>query len=304
MNHKLSGVFAAALTPLKEDLSPDEKLIQRYLSHLENNGCHGALLLGTTGEGPSFSREERIKVMESGMEFKQTHPQFKLLLGTGSPSLDETMKLTEHAFTLGFNGVVVLPPYYYRKLNDHSLFEWYRLIIENAVPDNGYVIGYNIPSMTGISFSFDLLTRLKERFPRKFAGIKDSSSDELYCRELGKRFGNELLVLTGNDKLFSLALENGAGGCITALANLYSPLSREVWDGFQQSIKVDKEQQKLSSLREILEKQSPYPATLKAMMNRMFHLPLSPVKPPLENLDLDQMDKIFNQFQVGMKSIE
>ncbi|MFN2216419.1 MAG: dihydrodipicolinate synthase family protein [Anaerolineales bacterium] len=296
MSHELSGVYAAALTPLNKDLSPDVDLIPQYLAHLEKNGCHGALILGTTGEGPSFSKHERIAIMESARSYKETHPEFKLLVGTGTVNINETIELTEHSFSLGFNGVVVLPPYYYRKIDDRSLFEWYQLIIENAVPEDGYLLAYNIPSMTGISFSLDLLMKLKERFSRQFAGIKDSSSDEQYCRDLGERFGSDLLVLNGNDKLFSLALEKQAQGCITALANLYSPLLRKVWDGFQKAENTEEMQQKITIYRTILEKYAPYACPLKAMMNSMFGFPLSPVKPPLLNLDSSQRDQIYQEF--------
>jgi len=116
--------------------------------------------------------------------------------------------------------------------------------------------------------------------------------------------GDELLVLTGNDRLLSTALNNNAGGCITALANLYSHLSREIWDGFQQSMNVEKTQQKLSSLRDLLERYSPYPPILKAMMNRMVGFPLSSVKPPLRNLKEGVIDQAVEQFNFLMSSSE
>ena len=85
MTHSLSGVYAAAVTPFKNDLTPDLEIIPQYLSHYQKHGCHGALLLGTTGEGPSISKIERMMVLESAREFKRSHPQFKLLAGTGTP---------------------------------------------------------------------------------------------------------------------------------------------------------------------------------------------------------------------------
>ena len=302
MPHTLSGVFAAALTPLKIDLTPDVDLIPQYLSHFENHGCHGALLLGTTGEGPSFSKMERIMIMESAFQYKRSHPQFKLLVGTGTTNLDETIELTQIAFSKDFDGVVVLPPYYFRKVGDDSLFEWFRAIIENAVPINKHLLIYNFPLMTGISFSLGLLERLKENFPLRFAGIKDSSSDEQYSLELGDKFGDKLLVLTGNDRLLSAALKNNAGGCITALANISSHLSREVWDGFQQSRNVEKTQQKISSLRDLLESYTPYPPFLKVMMNKIVGFPLSSVKPPLQNLKEGVIDQAVEQFDLLMRS--
>ena len=95
------------------------------------------------------------------------------------------------------------------------------------------VLGYHIPPVTGIGFSLELLARLREAYPDRFAGIKDSSGDAEYTRQLGERFGSDLFVLNGNDRLFSTALENHASGCITALANVRSPDLRAVWDAFE-----------------------------------------------------------------------
>jgi 4-hydroxy-tetrahydrodipicolinate synthase len=61
MKHELKGVYAAAVTPMRKDYSPDLKAIPGLLEFLDQRGCHGALLLGTTGEGPSFSFDERTK---------------------------------------------------------------------------------------------------------------------------------------------------------------------------------------------------------------------------------------------------
>ncbi|HBG74057.1 MAG: hypothetical protein A2X25_08335 [Chloroflexi bacterium GWB2_49_20] len=281
MLHNLAGVYAAALTPLKTDCSPDVDAIPGLLEFLERRGCHGALLLGTTGEGPSFSSGERIDIFRAAQEFKHLHPQFRLLAGTGTPSLTETIDLTQAAFSLGFDGVVVLPPYYFRKVDERGLLTWFGEVINKAVPPGGYLLGYHIPPVTGIPFSLDLLANLKEAFPEKFAGIKDSSADANFARALGERFGCELLVLTGNDRLFKLALNSHAGGCITALANLYSPLLRKIWDETQQLISPDETQGKIDALRTVLDAYSPYPAILKAMMAQQHGYPLWPVRPPL-----------------------
>jgi 4-hydroxy-tetrahydrodipicolinate synthase len=94
-------------------------MVPRLLDFLARRGCHGALLLGTTGEGPSFAPEERIAIFRAALEVQQTQPAFRLLAGTGTPSLEETIILTRAAFDLGMDGVVVLPPYYFRKITDN-----------------------------------------------------------------------------------------------------------------------------------------------------------------------------------------
>ena len=91
IKHPLAGIYAASLTPLKNDFTLDLEPVPSYLSFLANRGCHGTLLLGTTGEGPSFSPREREDLFKVAVAVRQEHPDFRLLAGTGTPSLQETI---------------------------------------------------------------------------------------------------------------------------------------------------------------------------------------------------------------------
>lgn len=292
----LAGVYAAALTPLHADFSPNLEAIPRLLDFLARRGCHGALLLGTTGEGPSFSPAERENILRAALAVRQVHPEFRLLAGTGTPSLQETIDITRSAFDLGIDGVVVLPPYYYRKASEEGLFAWFSQVIEKAVPAGGALLGYHIPSVSGVPLSLDLLARLRASHPDRFAGIKDSSADPDHARALGERFGDELFVLTGNDPLFSLALENHASGCITALANLYSPELRRVWEARCQDETDSIAQARLQAARSVLDRHPPAPPLLKAELARSYDFPLWTVRPPLLPLTPEQQQTILVEF--------
>jgi 4-hydroxy-tetrahydrodipicolinate synthase len=279
--HPLSGVYAAALTPLQPDSSPDLEPVPALLSFLAGRGCHGALIFGTTGEGPSFSPEERRSVWEAALKVRETHPDFRLLAGTGTPSLQETINLTKTVFDLGYDGVVVVPPYYYRTASDEGLFCWFEALIQKAVPPDGYLLGYHFPAVAGIGFSLDLLKRLKDAFPVQFAGIKDSSHDPALASTLGATFGTNLAVFTGTDSYLSLALQNNAAGCITAPANLLSPGLRALYDAFLQDEDLSTMQACVTEQRLILEKYPPFPAVLKALVAKKYGFPRWPVRPPL-----------------------
>ena len=279
--HPLSGIYAAALTPFRQDFSIDLDAINPFLHFLAAQDCHGALLFGTTGEGPSLSGREREAILRAAREVRVTYPEFRLLAGTGTPSLDETVELTRMAFDLGCEGVVVLPPYYYRKVSDEGLFMWFQQIMRHAVPRDGYLLGYHIPGQSGVPLSLDLLARLKDAYPHQFAGIKDSSSDPEYAVALGGRFGPDLLVLSGNDSLFLHALEYNAGGAITAMANLYSPLLRQVWNIFVQHGDAIEAQEQLNTHRRVLDRYQPFPPILKALLARMHGFERWGVRPPL-----------------------
>jgi 4-hydroxy-tetrahydrodipicolinate synthase len=277
----LHGVFAAAVTPLTTDLQPDLDALPRLLDFLAGRGCHGALLLGTTGEGTSFAPDERRAIFSAGLQVRQSHPDFRLLAGTGTPSLEETVQLTRTAFDMGFNGVVVLPPYYYKKITDDGLFQWYSQVILRAVPSGGALFGYHFPGVSGGGLSLDLLSRLKDAYPEQFAGIKDSSGDPEHAAQLGLRFRQDFLVLTGSDRLFSHALQHGAGGCITALANLFSPDLRQVWDAYWAGQPDPAAQARLDAGRAITDRFPPAPPLLKALLARRHAFPRWAVRPPL-----------------------
>lgn len=291
LNQSLAGVYAAALTPLKPDFSPDPSALPGLLDFLARRGCHGALLFGTTGEGPSFAPSERLLMLQAALEIRQAHPGFHLLVGTGTPSLEETIELTRAAFDLGVDGVVVLPPYYYRKVSDDGLLAWFSQILQRAVPAGGTLLGYHIPPITGVGLSFGLLGHLKDAFPDRFAGIKDSSADAQHAQEVGERFGADLLVLNGTDRLFSLALRAGASGCITALGNLFSPDLRRVWDAHQRGETDEPAQTRLNAARAVSESYPPAPPLLKMLIARWHGLPLWPVRPPLLSMSAESASK-------------
>ncbi|NWG06970.1 MAG: dihydrodipicolinate synthase family protein [Chloroflexi bacterium] len=282
--HPLAGVYAAAVTPLKNDSSLDLESVPVILKFLADRGCHGAVLFGTTGEGPSFSPTEREALMRSARAYRHQVRGFRLIAGTGTPSLSETIELTKLAFELGYDAALVVPPYYFRKATDDGLFAWFSALIKKAVPTDGYLLGYHFPNVAGIGFSIDLLARLKDAFPVQFAGIKDSSHDVDLARTLGEKFGSDLLVLTGTDSYLQLAMENKAAGCITAPANLISPDLREVWNGMNEGRDISEVQKRVNEQRHILEKYPPFPPMLKALLHRLHGLPRWTVKPPLEEV--------------------
>jgi len=302
--HPLAGVYAAAVTPLRPDSltgnnhdSPlDLESVPALARFLASRGCHGMVLFGTTGEGPSFSPGEREALMRAACEVRDDLPGFRLIAGTGTPSLSESIELTRLVFDLGFEAALVVPPYYFRNATDEGLFHWFSELIHKAVPADRYILGYHFPRVAGIGFSVELLERLKDAFPVQFAGIKDSSHDADLARVLGEKFGTDLVVLTGTDTYLQMAMQNQAAGCITAPANILSPGLREVWEGMQAGQDVSEAQARVDERRHILEKYPPFPPALKALLHRLHGFPRWPVRPPLVDMAPEAEDRLVEEF--------
>lgn len=294
--HLPRGVYAAAVTPINPNTQqPDLENLPRLLQFLSQRGCNGALLLGTTGEGPSLSTAQRTQILRTATAQRMHYPNLTLLAGTGTPSLDETITLTRTAFDLGLDGVVVLPPYYFRSATEEGLFRWFSAVLDAAVPEGGALLAYHIPALSGVPLSLDLLARLKVAYPTRFAGLKDSSASREHAAALGARFAEDLLVFNGNDTLFSHALNHHAAGCITALANLTSPLLQQVWQGFVQGAPNAEAQQTLETLRQWLDAHPPAAASLKAALHLRYAFPHWDSLPPLSRLTPQQADSLHRQ---------
>src|SRR5688572_10139993 len=106
----LRGIFAPTLTPVRADLSPDIERWVTFSKELLANGCHGLCPFGTTSEANSFGISERIDMLEQLVA--GVIPAAKLMPGTGTSAIPDTVLLTAHAVKLGCSGVLVLPPFY------------------------------------------------------------------------------------------------------------------------------------------------------------------------------------------------
>lgn len=297
---KTIGVFVAAVTPLTQDLTPDLVAIPPLLEFYAQRGCHGALLLGTTGEGPSFSQAERVRIFEAGAKIRESYPDFQLLAGTGMPSMDATIQLNRAAFDLDYNGVVVLPPYYFRGATEAGLYQWFAAVIRQSIPESGVLLGYHIPQTSGVALPATLLTQLADEFPAQFGGIKDSSGDLVHAKQTAAALPHQA-VLVGNDRLMTAGLSGGASGSITALANLVSPYLREIYEAHQRGETAEEAQNTVSAARGILERFSPFPSAVKGLLAAIFGLPLWPVRPPLVDFSPSEIEKAAAELKTILK---
>jgi 4-hydroxy-tetrahydrodipicolinate synthase len=295
--HPFSGVYVAAVTPLNPKLNPDLEAISKLMKFYADNGCHGALILGTTGEGPSFNPTDRSEIMQAAAQIKQTRPDFRLFAGTGTPSQKETIELNQAAFELDYDAVIVLPPYYFRGAGDAGLLSWFCEVIDNSVPKDKYLLGYHIPQVSGVPLKIDMLQEIQSRFPRRFGGVKDSEGSLENTHALANGLTDNKLILVGNDRLMTVGLEAGASGCITALANLISPWLRMIFDQFGQA-DTNEIQAKVDAARDIMGQFMPFPSSIKYLLSEFSGFPHWPVLPPLVPLAEQDQHSLVSQIKL------
>lgn len=253
------GVFAAILTPMDGDLYPDHRAFAAHCRRLLEAGCHGLAVFGTTGEANSLSVDERLAALEALVEGGV--PGESMLPGTGSSALTDTVRLSRAALEVGARGVLVLPPFYYKGVDDDCLFRFFAEVVERVDDDRLRVYLYHIPHLTGVGFGFGVISRLLEAYPGVVVGTKDSSGDKERITTLCREFPG-FHVLAGTETLLLDTLREGGAGCISATVNVTSRLARRVHDAHEagESDEAEDLQRRLTELRALIEAYPMIPA--------------------------------------------
>ena len=243
------GVYVANLTPLTPDLLPDIPLLISHLKHLLNKGAQGIALLGTTGEANSFSLQERMDLISAVVD--AGIPPDRLMVGTGCCAWTDTVSLTSHAVDSGISSILMLPPFYYKQVNEQGLFNYFQRVIEGVAADQIEIYLYHFPKMTGLDFSLPLIDRLLRAYPGQIVGMKDSSGDLEHGKLICSQFP-DLKVFAGTEKYLLDLLRAGGSGCISATANVTIEKCAEVFQ-HQQSPDVDRLQAEATAQRQVFE---------------------------------------------------
>jgi 4-hydroxy-tetrahydrodipicolinate synthase len=197
--------WVAASTPCDKNLKFDEELYKDVLAYLKSNGADGVVVLGTTGEFPSFSVAERKKVAE--VAFKHRNG-LNIIVSPGTANYPETLELCQHAEANGADGLLIVPPFYYKHPRLDGLVRYFSMLFENVkIPINLY----HIPFATGVPISHELLHAM-EKYPN-LAGIKDSVSDPDVYHKFVAEFP-KLNMRTGTSENLKYALDHGMGAIL------------------------------------------------------------------------------------------
>jgi 4-hydroxy-tetrahydrodipicolinate synthase len=291
---RLHGVIAATPTPLNADMSIDaERLIGHCRWLLGDGGCDGINLLGTTGEATSFSVEQRIAAMRavaaSGL------PLDRMMVGTGASALSDAVALTSAARELGFNGALLLPPFYYKGIDAESLADYVGEVIGWAGQSGLKLYLYHIPQNTGVPYPTEALAKLLERYPGTIAGLKDSSGDLAFSRALAEKFlGFD--VFPSSEGSLTEWKSSGFAGCISATTNITGRLSQIAWSE-PESQRGREAAAAAMAIRTVLGS-FPLMASVKAALTAMTDEPgWERLMPPLRVLSPDERQQLLDRLE-------
>jgi len=281
---EIKGIYAASMSILDKNLALNINKTIKHAENLIDQGCHGVVLFGSTGQAQLISISEKIQLINSLCKSKYKK---NFIIGSGLNSLSETINLMKISLSLDFNRFLLMPPAYY-KYGDDEVINFYKKIIE-GVPQSKIIL-YNFEKLCGYKFSISCVEELVRRYPKQIIGVKDSSYN-LYKTLKIKNFsifpGSELKLLDG--------LQNGCNGIITATCNVTASLARKVYDDFYKEKLNQIENQKMCEVRKAFDQFNLISAlhTFLSETDKEFEN----ILPTLSLLNEKQKSKLFNDLK-------
>jgi 4-hydroxy-tetrahydrodipicolinate synthase len=277
------GVITALVTPFRDD-AVDETALRRLVDEQIAGGVDGLVPVGTTGESPTLTFEEHVRVIKVVVEAaKQRVP---VIAGTGSNSTREAIELSQAARDVGADGLLLVTPYYNKPGQDH-LYRHFKAVVD-AVPLPSVV--YNVPGRTACDLLPETLVRLCE-LPQIVA-VKEASGSALRAMQIIARLGDRLTVLSGEDAVTFPLYALGARGVISVVSNVAPVDMAAMWDAVAAGdwLRARQLHYKLLPLSEgLFVETNPIPVKAAlAMMGRM----ADELRPPLYPLAATHREKL------------
>ena len=224
------GSIVALVTPFKNG-AVDEKAYQDLVEWHISEGTHGLVPVGTTGESPTLTHAEHMRVTELCVE--AAGGRVPVIAGSGSNATAEAIEFTQHAQKVGADAALVVTPYYNKPTQD-GLFAHFKAIHDSSdIP----IFIYNIPARSVVDMSQDTLVRLAE-LPR-IVGIKDATASLPRVTSTRLLLGPQFCQLSGEDPTALAFLAHGGHGCISVTANVAPKLCAEMQNAWAESRPLD-----------------------------------------------------------------
>ena len=276
------GSIVAIVTPFSKG-KVDIKALNNLIEFHIENGTHGIVACGTTGESPTLSHEEHQYVIEEIV--KTVNKRIPVIAGTGSNSTQEAVSLTKFAKKVGADGSLLVVPYYNKPSQDGL----YKHFAEIATQVDLPIILYNVPGRTGVSLSAHITSMLAKDF-KNIIGVKDATGSVQNASKILSLTGSDFILLSGEDAINFPLLSIGAKGFITVTANIAPKDVADLYNYYKKG-DINKAQElhyKLLDLNEVMFIEA-NPIPVKSALNLM-GLIESDLRLPLSNMSKNNLD--------------
>ncbi len=282
---RLKGVFSPVLTPFNADLSPDPARFAKHCRWLIDQGV-GLAIFGTNSEANSLGVAEKRKLLDALLAAGL--PAGRMMPGTGTCAIPETIELTRAAVQAGCGGVLMLPPFYYKGVSDEGLYRAFARVIDAVADDRLRIYLYHIPPVSQVPITAGLVARLLKSYPGVVAGMKDSSGDWKNTAAMLAEFGPQGFDVFCGSEVFLLATMRGGGaGCITATGNVNPAAIVNLYKTWQKD-GADERQKGLDATRAVFAQWPMIPAMKAAIAWKSGRDDWRVVRPPLVELNAEQ----------------
>lgn len=287
-----NGTGTAVITPFDSNYDVDYNSLKEIIKFQVDSGVDALILLGTTGESPVISIEERRKIIETGVD--AANGSTKIIIGTGTNDTMNVVELNKIAEEYNVDGLLIVNPYY-NKGTQESLVEHYKFISERtSLP----IILYNVPSRTGMNLLPETVVRIHDEC-KNIVAVKEASGNISQIAELFSLKPASLSVLSGNDDQTLPLMALGGDGVISVFSNAYPKEMKKITNAL---LSNDMETARslnnryLKMMRLLFTETSPSP--LKFVMHQLglceniLRLPLIPVSTKSEKLLVDEINQL------------
>ena len=224
-----TGVSVALLTPFDDDGGIDTARLSSHASDMLLRGATSVTLFGTTGESASIGNHERVTGINAVRD--AAVPADRVILGVCATAVNDVAAQVRQGLEFGIRNFLLPPPFYFSSVGDAGLFDWHVQVLRATAPETRFIL-YNIPQVTGVHVSPQLVARLGAACSDRIAAVKDSSGDWSNANTLLELA--TVPVLIGDERLLHRAVPLGCRGSITGIGNLFPERVCKILDSGQE----------------------------------------------------------------------
>ena len=285
------GTGTALITPFNEDLSIDYKSLKLLIDDQVNNGITAVIILGTTGETPVITEEERRKLVDESVSI--ANGRVKIIIGTGTNDTMKVVKYNKIAEEYNADGLLIVNPYY-NKSTQAGLVEHYKYISDRtSLP----IILYNVPSRTSMNMQPETVLQIHSEC-KNVVAVKEASGDISQIAKLCSMKPDSLSVLSGNDDQTLPIMSLGGDGVVSVFSNIFPKIMSDLTNtllinDFVGGLQIHNKYLKMMNLLFIETSPIPvkYLASVRGLCKNIVRLPLVNATQRAEKLLLEEYRK-------------